>query len=232
MMRKQILFSVSLLVAFLAAWWWYSGGKISSSYSLQALTDNPHNSKLHLRIDLKADYKTICDRLADLDRSSIEKYLSKSDPELTEVSYGLHYLGNRCLEANQWSDAMLYLEASAQQYGNAFSYLKLAHIYAVTPAEIQEKMQGQATGFKQDFVKAAQYLQAANLIANATLQVQNDNYIFNFVGRFTDATAEYIQSQAKAQTFDWSAHTASIQDYALQQQLKFVEMYRPDQSQQ
>lgn len=203
-MKKQITFVVALLVSFGLTYWWYSskGENGAAAHSLAQLAKNGQNRVLQLRVNTKPDLMKACQQFAKMDKEQLTHWLHQPDRELNEVSFALHYLGNRYLAADSFATGLHYLQVSAEQYLNAFSYMKLGQIYTSTEEEVRQKFQNQNIEFKQDLVAALLYFRLAQGLGEVTLHEQGDNYVLNFVNKYMDGSLQRWEEQKKALQLD------------------------------
>ncbi len=206
MQTKYILFVLALAVGFAAAYWLTMGigADPAASHNLAQLSDNPQNQRLQLRANPQPDFVKICEQYTKMSREEIAHQLRQPNRELNEVAFGLHYLGNRYLAADSFETGVAYLRASAENYLNAFSYLKLAQIYATPTEEVLQKYAPRPLKYAQDLPAAFRYLQFANVLAETSMQKQGDGYVFQQLNRYFDGTLSRIKEAMKAQNIELS----------------------------
>jgi hypothetical protein len=156
----------------------------NKSFRLPELEKNKDNV-LKLRVEEKPDLMVLTDKLSEMNRGGIEKFLEKKGLSLFEASYALHFLGNRYFSENQFDKGMLYQQIAADYYLNPYAMLRLALIYSKSADEIQKSLpKGQATYFKQDFAKSFYYLHWAINTAIMTMEYFSDRTVAEDINRF------------------------------------------------
>ena len=201
MQTKHILFVLALAVGFGVAYWWTSGigADPAASHSVAQLSDNALNQRLALRVNPQPDFVKICEQYGKMSKEEIAHQLRQPNRELNEVAFGLHYLGNRYLAADSFEAGIGHLRTSAEQYLYAFSYLKIAQIYATPTEEVLQKYAPKPIKFAQDLPAAFRYLQFANALAELSMLKQGDGYVFQQLNRFFDGTLLRIKEAMAAQ---------------------------------
>jgi hypothetical protein len=211
-MKKQITFIMALLLSFGLTYWWYSGHSANgaAAHSLAQLSNNAENKNLRLRLNPKPDFTKTCGQFSKLKLEEIKYWLNQPDRELNEVSFALHYLGNRYLAADSFDTGRRYLQISAEQYLNPFSYLKLAQIYTTPRAEVEKKFPKQVVHFEQDIKAAYLYLRLAQALSETSMHKQGDNYLFNFVNKYIDGAMLNLQEQQKTLNLEFSSEKERV----------------------
>jgi hypothetical protein len=212
-MKKQITFIIAMLISFGLTYWWYSGHNVdaAASHSLAQLSNNSENKSLRLRLNPKPDFMKTCNQFSKMKLEEIKNWLRQPDRELNEVSFALHYLGNRYLEADSFDTGLRYLQISAEQYLNPFSYLKMGQIFTTSRAEVERKFPQQVVHFEQDIKAAYFYLRLAQALSESSLHKQGDNYIFNFVNKYSDGAMQNLQAQQKTLNLDMSGEKERVE---------------------
>lgn len=226
-MRKQITFIVALLISFGLTYWWYSADSKSgtAAHTLAQLTNNAENQSLRLRVNPKPDFLKMCEQFGKMKREELQHWLHQPDREANEVSFALHYLGNRYLAADSFEVGLRYLQASAEQYLNPFSYLKLGQIYSTPTADVQLKFPKEQIRFEQDLAKAVLYIRLSHGLAEVSMHKQGDNYVFNFVNKYVDGAMENWKTQQKTLNFNLDAEIERIAKSVEEAQRKYEKMY-------
>lgn len=228
MRRNNVIFILAVLLSFAVTYglyMWYMNTLRKGPHTVNELVDNSAN-QLNLRVQMKPDFMKICDQFAIMSKEQLEDWLQQPDRELNEVSFALHYLGNRYLSLDSFEKGIWYLEKSAEFYLNPFSYLKLGQIYTNTKEEVLSKLSVQDIKFQQDLKKAYLNLRIAYVTAEASMHGQGDNYVFNFVNRYSDgALSNWKEAQKKSQ-FNMETELESLASVLDEKQAAYEALYR------
>lgn len=164
------------------------------SYTLEQLQDNMRN-KQGLKVESSVKIGELCEHFKAQSLEEIKEELSKEGLGLYEASYGLHYIGNRYLQAGDFKHGFHFLEVAADEYLNPLSMLKLARIYYMPTQKLEESFpEGGLDGFKQDWQRAYYYI---NMSLSITEQITGgrrghyliDVVVFNGVGILDELSA-------------------------------------------
>jgi hypothetical protein len=227
-MTKQLIFLTALLVSFAATYWWYNQ-PVVRTHTVSELIQNGDKLVQQLPKNPKTDFKKLMDRFADMDKAELEKYLSMRELELEEASYGLHFLGNRYLQNNQFDSGVICLKVSAEAYFNAVSYLKLAQIYTSSDSLVQSKYPDQKIQYAQDAVYAADCFQRALMLSDATLAATGDNYVMNQIQKRAEGIAELVQKSALETKVDLGMHKQKFLENSERLRAEYTRLYKTNQ---
>lgn len=179
-MKKHILISFIVFSAFS-----YScNDPKNKTHTLRQLENNKENS-IDIQSVEKPDLSNLNEKFSKSSKEEIEKMLNKKGINIFDVSYGMHYLGNRYFAEDNFEKGMYYQHLAADKYLNPLAMLRLAIMYSKTKEEIASNLpQGTKIDFERDYEKSFRYMIWALNTAVLTMEYFEDRTIVDDINRY------------------------------------------------
>lgn len=179
-MRKQSFYGLCFIFLLL-----FSACSSERTYTTEELCENKGNTlELALEEPLP-DLRLLCEELSDMDLPRIERFLQEPGRGWQSVSYGLHYLGNRYIEAGQLAKGYRALRASALLYDNPLSLFKISQILMSSAELFEQDFAGQELPFRAaDTLSSYRFLRLALASIEDLAFTHLQNYPTRLIGPF------------------------------------------------
>lgn len=160
-----------------------------------------------------------------MDKASLLAFLD-TRPNAYGQSYGLYYLGLRCLQDNTLGEGLQNLHRAADDYCNAFAMVKLAMFYSMSKQNVVATFgESQATSFVQDWSKSYFYINAALHLSGLILKNTNDKTVLDLVVANGLGILDSFNMASVKAAFDFAAAEKKLNAQLMQVETRYRQLF-------